>query len=85
MANMGKLEPSVLVIPNPLRTELVSECLPIEIKYLQEDFVGKVVDCHGSGRRPATITGANVSFGRKLVGRESQLVEHTVAEGIPQG
>jgi hypothetical protein len=38
---MGKLEPSILVIPNPLRTEFVSEALPIEIKYLQEDFVGE--------------------------------------------
>ena len=50
MAHMGKLEPSVFVIPNPLRTGLVPEALTIEIEYLQEDFVGEVVDCHGSGR-----------------------------------
>jgi hypothetical protein len=47
---MGKLEPSILVIPNPLRIERVAQCLPIEVEYLQEDFVGDVVDCHGSGR-----------------------------------
>jgi hypothetical protein len=50
MAHMGKLEPSVLVIPNPLAIERVAECPPIEIEYFQEDFVGDVVDCHGSGR-----------------------------------
>ena len=49
MAHMGKLEPPVLVIPGPLRTELVAECVPIAVEYLQEDFVGDVVDCHGSG------------------------------------
>jgi hypothetical protein len=44
---MGKLEPSVLVIPSHPRTESV----PVEIEYLQEDIVGDlvggVVDCHG--------------------------------------
>jgi hypothetical protein len=37
---MGKLEPPILVIPNPLRTELIAECVPIEVEYLYEDFVG---------------------------------------------
>ena len=49
MAHMGELEPPVLVIPGPLRTEWVAECVPIEVEYLQEDFVGEVVDCHGLG------------------------------------
>jgi hypothetical protein len=48
MAHMRKLEPPVLVIPNPLRTGLVPEALPIEIEYFQEDIVVEVVD--GSGR-----------------------------------
>ena len=47
MAHMGKLEPAILVIPNPLRTELIAERVPIAVEYLQEDFVGEVVDCHG--------------------------------------
>ena len=50
MAHMGKLEPPVLVVPNPLRTELISECVPIEVEYLQEDIIGEVVDCHDSDR-----------------------------------
>jgi hypothetical protein len=49
MAYVGKLEPSVLVIPNYLRTELVPEALPIEVEDLQEDVVVEAVDCHGSG------------------------------------
>ena len=47
---MGKLEPSVLVIPNTLGTELIAECVPISIEYLQEDIAGEVFDCYGSGR-----------------------------------
>jgi hypothetical protein len=46
MAYMRKLEPSVLGIPNPLRIKLVPEALPIEVEYLQEDFV---VEGHSSG------------------------------------
>jgi hypothetical protein len=44
---MDKLEPTVLVIPN---FELISEGLPVEIEYLQEDIVGKVMDCHSSDK-----------------------------------
>ena len=66
MAHMGKLEPSILVIPNPLRTERVAECVPIEIEYLQEDFIGDVVDCHGSGTRGAVRINLNVSFGGNM-------------------
>ena len=60
MAHVGKLEPTVLVIPN---SELVSEGLPVEIEYLQENFIREVMDCHGSGGRAVGITGATVSFG----------------------
>ena len=45
MAHMGKLEPSILVVPNTLM--LVHEALAILIEYLQEDFAGEVVDCRG--------------------------------------
>ena len=44
-----KFEPPVL-IPNPFRTQLVSEGLPIEVEYLQEDIIEEVVDCHSLGR-----------------------------------
>jgi hypothetical protein len=58
---MGKLEPSFLVIPNPLGAEFVPKALPIEIKYFQEDHVGEIIAFYVSGRRPVTIiTGANV-------------------------
>ena len=63
MAHMGEFEPTVLVIPNPLRTELIAKCMPIAVEYLQEDFIGEVVDCHGPGRWAVRITGARVSFG----------------------
>ena len=84
MAHMGELKPPVLVIPNSLRTERVAKCMSIEIEYLQEDVVGDVVDCHGSGRGIVRI---KTSFGgnMKLVRRESRLVGHTVVEGIPWG
>ena len=49
MAHVGELEPSVLVIPNPLGTEIVPKTLPIEVEYLQEDVVVEGADCHGSG------------------------------------
>ena len=68
MANMGKLEPSVLVIPIPFGIELSPEALPIEVEYLQEDVVVKAAsDCHSSGRRvrDPKITGTEVSFGEK--------------------
>jgi hypothetical protein len=42
MAHMSKLEPPILVIPNPLRTERVPESAAIEIEYLQKDIVGEV-------------------------------------------
>ena len=66
MAYMRKLEPSVLVIPNPLRTGLVPEALPIEVEYLQEDIVVEG-DCRGSGTwvRIAGFTGAKVAFDKK--------------------
>jgi hypothetical protein len=41
MAHMARFESSILVIPNPVRTRLVPEGLPIKIKYLPEDFVGE--------------------------------------------
>jgi hypothetical protein len=72
---MGKLEPSILVIPIPIRTGLVPKGQPIEVEYFQEDFVGEVVDRHSSGRRPVTIAGANASFSGKSL---SQLIERTV-------
>ena len=60
MANMGKLEPSVLVIPN-----LLMEALPIGVEYIQEDVFSEVDDCHGSRERSARIMGAaKVSFGK---------------------
>ena len=64
MTNMGKLEPSVLVIPNPLM-----EALPIGVEYIQEDVFSKVDDCHGSRARSARIMGANlkVSFVNKKI------------------
>jgi hypothetical protein len=49
---MGKLEPPVLVIPSSLRTEFISEALPIEIEHLQEDIVG---EGHGLGRGPIGV------------------------------
>ena len=49
VAHVGELEPSVLVIPNPLGTEIVPKTLPIEVEYLQEDVVVEGADCHGSG------------------------------------
>ena len=49
-AHISKFEPPVLLIPNPLRTQLVSEGLPIEVEYLQEDIIEEVVDCHSLGR-----------------------------------
>jgi hypothetical protein len=42
MAHMGKLEPSILVVPKSLR--LVHEVLVILILHLQEDFAGEVVE-----------------------------------------
>lgn len=48
-AHISKFEPPVL-IPNPFRTQLVSEGLPIEVEYLQEDIIEEVVDCHSLGR-----------------------------------
>ena len=82
MARMGELEPSVLVVPNLLIIGLpvVPEALPIEIEYLQKNFVWKAADGRSSGR----ITRVKVSFGGKLVYRES-LLERTVAEEFPQG
>ena len=85
MAHVGKLEPSVLAIPIPLKTGYVPKALPIKIEYLQEDFVDEVVDCHGSGGWRVWIAGAKTSFGEKLVRVECQVVEHTVAEEIPRG
>ena len=88
---MSKLEPPVLVIPNPLRTEWVPKGLTIEVEYLQEDIVGEIADCHGSDsflggrvRIGLGAIGANVSFGGKSVKRGFQPVEHTIADGIPQ-
>jgi hypothetical protein len=66
MADMGKLEPSVLFIPNPRRSELIPEALPILIEYLQEDFVGEVVDRHGSGRRQVMMNGAQCIYRWKI-------------------
>lgn len=85
MAHVGKLEPSVLAIPIPLKTAYVPKALPIKIEYLQEVFVDEVVDCHGSSGWRVWITGAKTSFGEKLVRVECQVVEHTVAEEIPRG
>jgi hypothetical protein len=50
MAHTGKPKPPVFVIPNPLRSGMVPEALPVEIEYFQEDFVKEIVDCHGLGR-----------------------------------
>ena len=50
MAHMRELEPSVLIVPNPLGTGMVPKALPIEVEYLQEDVVVEVADCHGSSR-----------------------------------
>ena len=62
MAHMGELEPPVLVVPSPLRTELISECVPIEVEYLQEDFIGEVFDCHGSDRGTVRPFGGNMKI-----------------------
>jgi hypothetical protein len=42
VAHMGKFEPSVLVIPNPLRTERVAECLSIEVEYFKRTSSGRL-------------------------------------------
>ena len=47
---MSKLEPPILVIPNPQRGNLVIKALAIVIEYLQEDFAGEFVDCHSPVR-----------------------------------
>jgi hypothetical protein len=47
---MGELKPPVLVIPNPLGADRVTECVPIEVEYLQEDDAWEAVDCHNSSK-----------------------------------
>jgi hypothetical protein len=80
---MGKLEPSILVVPIHFRGRLVSEALLIEIEYRQDHFIRKFGNHWAARRWPVTIIcGTVMSFSRIIGWTACKAGEHTFVEEI---